>query len=171
MMEDGLIVYHRLTDTYDIKSNIGWKARLMLSKLIIFEGVGTEKDQLKVYSWLMHMQLKRNKPLAQVFELLGYCTENGIGTALDKDSALHWYISCTEAKEFDWAKQRSLCRLVNYYMDSKDYSSAYVYLKTLEPDLDDMSQLSEDAGIQARRIRYFLGTKFVLYLYFILTQL
>ncbi|KAI7894148.1 uncharacterized protein EV154DRAFT_579951 [Mucor mucedo] len=157
MMEDALIVYTRLTEAYSIKSTTGWNARLKFSRMIIFEDGGTEKDQLKVYSWLMHMQYKRNKPLAQVFEFLGYCTENGKGTAIDKDVALHWYISCVEAKEFDWAKQRSLCRLVSYYMDQKDYASAYYYLEILKPDLDDMRQLSTDANIQARRVKYFLG--------------
>lgn len=158
MTEEALNIYTRLTNAHSIQSTMGWKARLKFSKLIVFENRGTEKDRLQVYSWLMHMQSKRNKPLAQVFEFLGYCTENGIGTTLDKDIALHWYISCVEAKEFDWAKQRSLCRLVCYYMENKNYASAYFYLEILKPNLDDMSQLSKDASIQARRARFFLGT-------------
>lgn len=158
MIQESLSVYHRLTETYSIQSNIGWKARLELAKLVVFENHTTETvDQNTVYTWLNQMQSKPEKELAQVFEILGYCSENGIGVTISKKDALRWYICCIEQKEFDWAKQRSLCRLVNFYMDDQDYTSAFNYLQKLKPELDEMSQLSEDASIQARRMKYYLG--------------
>lgn len=155
MIEEALQVYRRLSETSTV-SNIRWKAKIELSKLIIFEGCGTEIDQAQVYSLLIQMQSKQ-QDLTQVYEILGYCSENGIGTEANKRASLDWYISCANQKEVDWAKQRSLCRLVNFYIDDQDYFSAFKYLQKLKPDLDDMSQLSEDASIQARRMRYYLG--------------
>lgn len=155
MAKEALQVYRRLSETSSV-SNVCWKAKIELSKLIVFEGCGTEQDQVQVYSLLIQMQSKP-QDLAQVYEILGYCSEHGIGTVANKQASLDWYISCTEQKEIDWAKQRSLCRLVNFYIDDQDYFSAFKYLQKLKPNLDDMSQLSEDASIQARRMRYYLG--------------
>ncbi|KAI9246147.1 hypothetical protein EDC94DRAFT_627566 [Helicostylum pulchrum] len=155
MVKEALQVYRRLSESSSVP-NICWKAKIELSKLIVFEGCGTELEQAQIYALLIQMQ-SESQDLAQVYEILGYCSEHGIGTVANKQVSLDWYISCTDQKETDWARQRSLCRLVNFYIDDQDYFSAFKYLQDLKPDLDDMSQLSEDASIQARRMRYYLG--------------
>lgn len=166
-IQDTVETYNRLVKENDLKSVIGWKARLALSKMIVFEnqqGTTTtvsNQQQLRVYSWMINMQSKKRKyykdDYPHIFEILGYCAEFGIGTPFDKKQSIKWYELCVAEEGDDWAIKRSLCRLVNHYMDKKDYKTAHRYLNRLKPDLDDMCKLSEDANKQACRMRYHLG--------------
>lgn len=140
--------------------------RLEVAKLIIFNSYGTETDQRKIYSGLLEM--KKNASILsecpELLEILGYCSENGIGTSLNHDRATELYLDClnvaenTNEKSRHGGKQRCLCRLVNMYMEDKNYKSALIYLEVLRPELDQLSQLPfPDAISQAHRMKYYIG--------------
>jgi TPR repeat protein len=164
LLDESINVYSRLTETQDnIKSTIGWKSRLEMAKIIIFETDESTSDQeQKLHSWLIEMaanttpSFDNSDDLAEIYELLGYCSENGIGTIVDKKASENYYIACVEKGDDGVeAKQRSLCRLVDNYMEEeeeeKNYTAAFTYLEKVKPNLDQLS------FHQARRMKYYLG--------------
>ncbi|KAI8641412.1 hypothetical protein BD408DRAFT_483482 [Parasitella parasitica] len=178
-MDETMSIYSKLAASEEMQPVIAKKARIEAAKIVVFEKYGDEHDQTKTHSRLLDIISRENSKqlgeLCEVYELLGYCAENGIGTEMNKDKAISYYIDCVIEQDQDqqkqqkqqqqhkhWAKQRALCRLVYKHMGEKDYQSAFVYLDMLEPSLDEMSQLpSEDAAIQSRRMKYFLGYLYI----------
>ncbi|KAK4509315.1 uncharacterized protein ATC70_007666 [Mucor velutinosus] len=169
-IDETMLIYSELAISQEAQPSIIKKARIEAAKIVIFENYGNEQDQTKVHSWLLDIikqdSMRHLGELCEVHELLGYCAENGIGTDVNKDDAILFYMDCVnESCQQDqlqqykhWAKERSLCRLVYRHMDDKDYASAFMYLHMLKPSLERMGQLlSADASIQARRMKYFLG--------------
>jgi TPR repeat protein len=138
------------------------KARVEAARIVIYEGYGDDHDKIQIYNWLTELITDRTKfpnGASEVFELLGYCLENGIGTMKDKDAAIQFYIDCiNEDESKDLAKQRSLCRLVYNCMEHRNYVSAYTYLELLKPSFDDLDKInSADARRHARCMKYYLG--------------
>jgi hypothetical protein len=165
-IDEAMSIYARLVGSYALDSAIGMKVRLEIAKLVIFEDYGTESDQQRVYSSLLDIKESASNvnECPEVLEILGYCSENGIGTSLNHDKAVEFYIDCVNMVGNEkcglWEKQRCLCRLVNIYMEEKNYNSAFTYLEALKPNLDQMSQLPfQDAASQAHRMRYYFGKK------------
>lgn len=169
-----MLIFSELATSEHAQSFIVKKARIEAAKIVVFENYGNEQNQIKVHSWLMNIikqeNIKHLGELCEVYELLGYCAENGIGTKVNKNDAILFYIDCANEEEQDqhqrhkhWAKQRSLCRLVYTRMEEKDYQSAFMYLQMLQPSLEVMGQLpSADATTQTRRMKYFFS---YLYMY------
>lgn len=160
MVKEAQDVYYRLADRYTTDSLIGWNARLEMAKNVIYEGWGSESDQLRVYAWLINMQsgkVETRYDLPLVYEMLGHCAEFGIGTPVDRKQSLLWYEACVKEEGDDWAVQRSLCRLAKDAMDKKRYKNAFEYLERIKPYLEEMCKLSEDASMQACRMRYYIG--------------
>lgn len=175
-IDEAMLLYSELATSKQAQPFIIKKARIEAAKIVIFENYGNEQDQIKVHSWLLDILKQENMrhlgELCEVLELLGYCAENGMGTNVNKDDAILFFADCVnEDQQQDqlhqqhrhWAKERSLCRLVYWHMDDKDYLTAFMYLNMLKPSLEKMGQLpSADASMQTRRMKYFLG---YLYMY------
>ncbi|KAI8969074.1 hypothetical protein BDF20DRAFT_990903 [Mycotypha africana] len=187
MTADAITVYEELATSKTIGLLYTKKARIEAAKLYIFENYGTKEDKDKAYAWLNELvaivQEGTNSDakedaveLAEVYELIGVCIENGIGTDANKKEAFRYYIECVEEDDTNivttattcvevpvkerrhWAKQRCLCRLIYNCMEEQNYHAALAYLDILKPDLRDMAKLdSEDAKAQACRMKYFLG--------------
>lgn len=165
-----MLIYCELATLQKTEPFIVKKARIEAAKIVVFENYGNEKDQAKVHSWLLDIIKQRDTKhlggeLCEAYELLGYCAENGIGTHVNKNDSVLFYLDCVNEENHvqlqqhkHWAKQRSLCRLVYKYMDEKSYPLAFTYLNMLKPSLDEMGRLlSADANFQARRMKYFMG--------------
>jgi TPR repeat protein len=164
LIDEAMSIYARLIGRYPLDSTIGMEARLEAAKLVVFESFGIETDRQRAYSWLLEIKDKAStlSKCPEVLEIIGYCSENGIGTSMNRDKAIEYYLDCVNMVEKygHWEKQRCLCRLVNIYMEERNYRSAFAYLEVLKPNLDQMSQLPFlDATSQAHRMRYYFGKK------------
>ncbi|KAI7898368.1 uncharacterized protein BX663DRAFT_261178 [Cokeromyces recurvatus] len=188
MVRDTMNIYISLANSSNNMSYIANKAKIEAAKIVIFENYGKGADKKQAYVWLkdwlsfattekLHEDNTTKRLLVETYELLGYCSEHGIGTVVNKEEAIQYYIKCVDTEEGKeeitnegyssiqqhkkhqhWAKQRSLCRLVYHSMEKEDYRSAFVYLQLLKPDLDEMSKLQfSDAQYQARRMKYYIG--------------
>ncbi|KAL9548085.1 hypothetical protein MBANPS3_005845 [Mucor bainieri] len=170
-IDQAMLLYSEAATSTEAQPCIVKKARIEAAKMVIFENYGNTQDQIKVHAWLLDIlkqdDMRHLGELCEVHELLGYCAENGIGTDVNKDDAIVFYMDCVnqdcqqqgqQHQPKHWAKERSLCRLVYWHMDDKDYPSAFRYLSMLRPSLERMGQLpSADATMQTRRMKYFLG--------------
>lgn len=147
------------------KMEIVKRARIGAARIVIYENYGDEQDKINVYHWLVEIITSAKdfpSGFSEVFELLGYCSENGIGAMKDKDAAIQFYIdSINENDGTDLeqlAKQRSLCRLIYNCMEQKNYLSAFNYLELLKPGFESLCQLkSADAKKHIRRMKYYFG--------------
>jgi hypothetical protein len=164
MMDDTLKVYLRLGDDHETCTNIGWKSRLGMAKIVIFEKGVLGSYRTKVHSWLMDMSTrsKNDRELAEVCELLGYCADYGIGTSTNKEESVHYYTassSTSNDNHGDWStKQRSICRLADLHMEEKNYEYAFISLEKLKPNLEEAAIISEKEEIGHRRMIFYLGT-------------
>lgn len=95
------------------------------------------------------------------FLLTAMCFELGIGTPQNITEAKRLYekaVTITTTSETHWPQQNACFRLAKLCVDQQLYETALAHFQALKLKLRCMNHHSPETRLQARQVRYYLGT-------------
>ncbi|CAO3592917.1 unnamed protein product [Absidia cylindrospora] len=157
--------YNDIIKQYPLRSQVGWYARLNISRMVVMSSAGTSfSEQRQVLGWLRDMtDQNAGEASVEPLLLLAMCNELGLGTTQNITEAKGLYEKSVEIKITSsdeavfWPQQNAYFRLAKFCVDQNLYSASFRYFKQLESNLYRMNHHSPETRRQARQVRYYLG--------------
>ncbi|ORZ26096.1 hypothetical protein BCR42DRAFT_19597 [Absidia repens] len=165
MWAEALASYISVAKSNVILKKPGWHARLAIANLLLVDDYDQDVDAAnlmhEVFTWLSTMisQPTGDAVIMEPLELLGLCHELGKGTSRSISSAISYYkrVVNVSTDEMNWIQERTRFRLVEYYMQTRDYALAWDHLQITKKHFHIMNHKCKSSRTLARSARYYIG--------------